>query len=133
MKLKLIAAAAILTLSSPMAWAASSSFQNSCQNITMNTTSEAVTFTADCRTQNGNYNTTSIQFRGLTNNNGRLQVERGAQTSYQHSCRDRGIRWNANKFWIRAICKTAAGEDREATLEIYNIENRNGRLVYASN
>lgn len=133
MKMKSIAVSAVLTLCSPLAWAASSSFQNSCSNTQMSVSDNGVRISAECRTKNGAYNATSILVRGISNDDGRLRGKSGAPTSFQHSCRKITLNMNTNQVALQAICKTRSGSERKTRLELTNIENRNGRLVLGSN
>lgn len=132
MKMKSIAVSAILTLCSPLAWSASSSFQNSCSNIKWSVSENGLRVSAQCQTQNGAYNATSILVRGLSNENGRLVITPGESTSFQHSCRSININPYTNQVTLSAICKTRTGSDNQTDIELTNIENRNGKLVYVS-
>lgn len=131
MKMKSAAVSAMLALCPLTAWAGSSTFQNSCRNIQMSASEEGVRISAECRTRDGRYLSTSYLVRGIVNNNGQLRGERGAATSFQHSCRDGKLSWNASRITLNAICKTRSGSENQTSIEFLNIENNDGRLVTA--
>ncbi len=122
-------AAVLLTAVSVSASAASSSFQNSCRNIKLHSNDTEAWISAECQRHNGQYNPTTLPLRGLVNNDGRIQSQAGAQTSYQKSCSNRRISWNSESVRIRAVCLTRNGSEREAAIELTNIENRDGALI----
>lgn len=127
-----LAALAMTMLSAP-ASAASSSFQNSCRNIKLHSNDGGAWISAECRTRNGNFTPSTITINGLVNNDGRLQGRSGEPTSYHKSCKNRKISWNKEKVSISAVCRTRDGNERNTSIELLNIENRDGKLVRGRN
>ncbi|HEX8289516.1 MAG TPA: CVNH domain-containing protein [Pyrinomonadaceae bacterium] len=103
------------------------SFQDSCRNIRVNMT----TLTAQCRDENGRWQASSIEIRGIRNVNGNLEYLREGRrrSTYQDSCTE--IRINGSN--LRARCQRENGSYKPTSIELIGIVNDNGRLRYSSN
>ena len=116
-----------LALMAP-AQAAPSTFQNSCRNIELHTDSDEVAIHAECRTRNGDYNATAIELLGISNEYGTLRGRGDSASSFQNSCRNVQIRFNAQDVDIAAICEDGKGGEKNTSISLQDIENNDGNL-----
>jgi hypothetical protein len=100
----------------------SSTFQNSCSNITV--TGDILK--ANCRRINGSYNDASIAIRGVENIDGTLKVTGTGASSYQLSCQNIGIVGNI----LSATCRRINGSSQLSSLTLPGIANIDGVLTY---
>ena len=102
-----------------------STYQDSCQNIQVSET----TLSARCRRINGGSNTTSIQIRGIENQNGNLTYLSDASdaSNYQNSCRNIQV----SRTFLSARCRQINGGSNTTSIRIRGIENQNGTLNYS--
>lgn len=105
----------------------SSSFQETCRDIRI----YGATLSARCLTERGSYVSTSIEIRGVSNNNGILEYSRNerGRSSYQETCND--IRVNGAN--LSAQCRRADGSNNYTSIYLRDIVNNNGRLEYGRN
>lgn len=101
------------------------SFQDSCRDIRIN----GNTLSARCLNERGNYATTSIEVRGITNVNGVLEYLRDGRgrSTYQDSCRD--IRINGAN--LSAQCQREDNSYNYSSIILRDIVNNDGRLQYS--
>jgi hypothetical protein len=100
------------------------SFQDSCQNISVN----GNTLSARCRTERGNYVSTSIEIRGITNVNGNLEYLRDGRgrSTFQDSCTDIRV----GGATLTAQCRREDNSYSNTSIFLRGIINDNGRLQY---
>ncbi|WP_166482712.1 CVNH domain-containing protein [Scytonema sp. UIC 10036] len=113
------------TKNQPAVCTAPSTYQDSCQSISV----AGTTLIACCRTMNGTYNDTSIVIRGIYNDNGALRYASDPTTNstYQDSCENISI----TGATLTARCRTINGTYNDTSIVIRGIHNDNGVLRYS--
>ncbi|MEH2391945.1 MAG: CVNH domain-containing protein [Nostoc sp.] len=108
--------------------AAPSTFQQSCNNITIS----GNILMANCSRINGSFNQSSLVLLGIENIDGTLKVTNPRKVSnYQLSCDNIGFNgFNGNL--LKATCKRRSGIANNTSLVLNGIENINGFLKYTS-
>jgi hypothetical protein len=110
------------------AYAQSSTFQLSCENIQLTVDQGGVRITANCRAMSGAWFYSEYQIPGIDNEDGRLRNRGYGPSSFQKSCRDIGLHWDDGKVELAAICRTIGGKERKTRTEIQNVGNFDGKL-----
>ena len=119
----LICAAVFGVSPSPAKAQTASSYQNSCNRISIS----GATLVAACRRMDGSFDRTSIVLRGIENIDGQLQfTQPGQPASYAESCRH--IRINGST--LTATCRLSAGGYRRTSIAVPGISNIDGILQY---
>lgn len=119
-------AASSLTAEEPV-FQQNSSFQDTCRDIRI----YGATLSARCLTARGDYVSTSIEIRGIGNNNGTLEYTRNdrGRSTYQETCDN--IRISGTN--LSAQCRRADGSNNYTSIYLRDIVNNNGRLEYGRN
>ncbi|MBW4450426.1 MAG: CHAT domain-containing protein [Spirirestis rafaelensis WJT71-NPBG6] len=101
-----------------------SSYQKSCQNISIN----GDELSAACAQSNGSYKQTSIRVMGIENNNGELRYYSNPRTAstYQGSCHNISISGDT----LSATCAQRNGSYKQTSIRILGISNKEGNLSY---
>lgn len=106
-----------------------STFRRTCSNERIQTTPDAVYLKANCLDYNKNRNKTSLEIRGIDNNDGYLvsylQGPWAQPSTFQRSCKNIRLRGNS----IYASCRKRNQKYRRTSILLKNIDNRNGKLV----
>lgn len=130
MKHKILLISALLCAASTgTAMAASSTFQNTCSNITFTYSGNDAAVQATCLTAAGTPNNTKLVIMGISNQNGQLTSGSGAST-FQQSCGNIQVSATPSGAMLSAICRTAAGDANATTTPLNGINNNNGNLSY---
>ncbi|MBW4568973.1 MAG: CHAT domain-containing protein [Tolypothrix carrinoi HA7290-LM1] len=111
------------TSSSPQA-RDNSSYQKSCQNISIN----GDELSATCPQSNGLYKQTSIRVLGIVNDDGELKYYSNPRTAstYQASCHNIFISGDT----LSATCTQGNGSYKQTSIQIRGISNNEGDLSY---
>ena len=107
-----------------------SSFQRSCSNVNLLLQEFNVWIQAECKNGNGGINWTEIALPGMHNSNGNLSHDRNPSSSFQRSCHDAWLEWEHGWVNLVAICGDGRGGERQSSIYVDDIHNRNGFLVY---
>lgn len=125
----LAAGVAIAGISGGMAFAAPSSFQNTCSNIAFAYEGNDAALSATCLRANGTPNASVILIGGISNQNGVL-TQGGGASSFQQSCGNiQVLVGQEGKVELTALCRTTSGSSNPSTIELQNISNENGVLT----
>lgn len=109
---------------------AGSSFQNTCSNIEFDYMNNVATLKAVCLRTNGTSNSTSLEIRGISNNNGKLMQGSGS-SSFQQSCGNIQITAkDTSNVILSAFCRTTSGGSNQTSISLNGISNQNGNLSY---
>lgn len=111
------------------AFAAPSTFQGTCSNITFVFSGNNAAVQATCLRANGTPNQTSLVLQGIGNQGGTLTQGSGAST-FQQSCGNIQIQATASGVTLSALCRTASGSSNATSLPLNGIGNNNGTLTY---
>jgi len=107
---------------------ASSTFQNTCSNISFAYANGQPALQATCLTASGSPNPSSLVLQGISNSNGKLVQGSGAST-FQQSCGNIQIVVNStSQVTLTAYCRTGSGSSNATSLPLNNIGNNNGNL-----
>jgi hypothetical protein len=107
----------------PSAAQATSSFQSSCNNISI----AGNALVANCRRVDGSVNRTSIVLEGIENIDGQLQMTgRGRPATFQDSCRHILMYGST----LTARCRRVDGSYEKTSVELPEISNIDGNLQY---
>lgn len=100
-------------------------FLESCINIAVN----GGLLTAECKGKDNRYRKSSIEIRGIRNNNGNLEYTKNPRSpsSFQETCEDVKIKESR----LVARCERRDGSYSRTSIMIRGIYNNNGRLEYA--
>lgn len=124
----LAASIAVAGLSAGVAFAAPSSFQNSCSNINFIYQGADAALGATCLRANGTPNASVILIGGISNQNGALTQGSGP-SSFQQSCGNIQIQVQGEgQVLLTALCRTTGGTSQPSRIELQNISNENGVL-----
>lgn len=110
-----------------------SSFQKSCTNVRYAQQGGQAMIVADCRRKNGSMMSSSVAIRGIDNTEGDLTHTAGPRnpSTFQRSCRNMSIRMGGpSGVQLAGSCRTSQGKYLNATTEIWDIVNNDGKLQY---
>ena len=102
----------------------SSTFHETCTNVRV----ERDILSAECQRENGRVRRSSIEIRGIHNDNGNLEYTRNSRdpSTFQDTCRN--IRISGAR--LSARCERLDGSYSRTSILIRGIHNNNGRLEY---
>ncbi len=106
---------------------ATTTFQNTCSNISFVYSGNNAAISAVCLHSNGTPNPTTLVLQGISNQNGILTQGSGAST-FQQSCGNIQIIITGPNALLSAMCRTSAGGSNATSLPLSNINNNNGTL-----
>lgn len=130
MKKRIIALTAVLlAVTGSAVFAADSTFQQTCSNITFVYSANSPALQATCLRTNGTPNPTSLVINGISNQNGRLTNIGGAST-FQQSCGNIQISVTTGAATLTAFCRTVSGASNNTSIPLSGIRNDNGYLTY---
>ena len=98
-----------------------SNFFSSCKGISIRND----LLQATCRREDGSDNPTSLILEGINNINGTLVFQRGKKSNYFRSCGNIQIKNDT----LSATCRAENGAERNTSLILNDISNKNGVLV----
>ena len=124
---RLLIACALMTAASGPAFA-TTSFQNTCSNISFVYSGNNAAISAVCLRAKGTPNQTTLVLQGISNQNGILTQGGGAST-FQQSCGNIQILITGPNALLSALCRTTSGSSNSTSLSLNNIANNNGTLV----
>ena len=110
---------------STAAFAAPSTFQNSCSDIKLS--SDAGKITANCKKKDGTPVPAMIDIQGVENIDGKL-TKTGKKTNFQETCHTPNLSTNDKHVVLTAICKKKNGAPSNTQLELMGINNIDGAL-----
>jgi CVNH domain. len=121
---------AVLCIAGSPALGQASSFQRSCQNISLHEEPNGVAIFADCDNGVDGYANSWVELTGIHNIFGRLESDysRGA-SSYQRSCQNSYLSWTPTNVYLHSVCGNGSGGWTNSVVEVLGIHNRNGRLI----
>ncbi|MDQ4121945.1 MAG: CVNH domain-containing protein [Acidobacteriota bacterium] len=102
-----------------------STFHETCTNISVN----GNVLMAECQRENGRYRRSSIEIRGIHNDNGNLEYTRNSRdrSTFHESCRN--VRLD-ERGRLTARCERMDGSYSRTSIMLRGIHNNNGRLEY---
>jgi hypothetical protein len=110
------------------AFAAPSSYQFTCSNISLSSNGNILS--ATCRRRDQTFSKTSIVLRGIENIDGTLKfTDRYKPANFNLSCKDTSVSGTR----LSGNCQKIDGSYVNTSIEINGIENINGNLTYTSN
>lgn len=129
---KTLCAAVVLAAAFAVAAAAqSSTFQNTCSNISFTYgANNAATLQAVCLRSNGTPNQTSLALTGISNQNGKLVQSGSGASTFQQSCGNIQITASGSGVTLSALCRTSGGSSVATSIPLTGIGNNNGTLSY---
>lgn len=119
-------ACALVTAASAPAFA-TTTFQNTCSNISFVYSGNDAAVQAVCLRADGTPNQTKLLLPGISNQNGVLTQGSGAST-FQKSCGNIQIIITGPNALLSALCRTSSGSSNSTSLSLSNINNNNGNL-----
>lgn len=111
------------------ALAKESSFQRSCNNVSLQVEHHGAWIHAQCGDGQGGYIQTQIEIMGIHNISGGLMVQENQSSSFQRSCTDTYLEWDDHAVHLVTTCKDGNGGYRSSSISIRDIHNKNGWLV----
>lgn len=127
-KTSLYVACALMTVAAGPAFA-TTTFQNTCSNISFVYSGNNAAISAVCLRANGTPNPTTLVLQGISNQNGILTQGSGAST-FQQSCGNIQIIITGPNALLSAMCRTTSGSSNSTSLSLSNINNNNGTLSH---
>lgn len=110
---------------STAAFAAPSTFQNSCSDIKLS--ADAAKITATCKKKDGTPVPATMDIVGVENVDGKL-TRTGSKTNFQETCHTPHLGTNDKHVVLTAICKKRNGAPSNTQLELMDINNIDGVL-----
>jgi hypothetical protein len=107
---------------------ATSTFQNTCSNISFVYKGNDAAIQAVCLRSNGTPNQTRLVLQGISNQNGVLTRGSGNST-FQQSCGTIQILVDGPNAVMSAVCRQSNGSSRPTSLSLNGINNNSGTLV----
>lgn len=112
------------------AYAAPSTFQQTCSNIEFAYLGSDAGVAATCLTAAGAPNQTSIIVPGISNENGTL-TQSGGASSFQKSCGNIDIQITGTAgVFLTALCRDGNGNSQSTSIEIEGLGNNDGNLAF---
>lgn len=106
-----------------------SSFQRSCNNVSLQVEHHGVWMHAQCGNGQGGYIQTQIEIMGIHNMPSGLMFQENQPSSFQRSCTNTYLEWDNNSVHLVTTCKDGKGGHRASSIPIRDIHNKNGWLV----
>ncbi|PJR08373.1 CVNH domain-containing protein [Sinorhizobium meliloti] len=127
--MKVVIASALFTLTATAAIPSSSTFQNTCSNISFQYTDQGgAEISATCLRADGSPNRTSIAMPAIANVDGALELE-GDSASFQKSCGSIELAPSISGVTLNASCRDTSGAFHASSIPIDGIQNSDGTLT----
>lgn len=106
-----------------------STFQNSCSEIALDVSPQAVFVTANCRKRDGRSVPARFEIKGIANMPEGLRQTSEPHSSYQRSCTGSRLRTTSAGVTLIATCQDGRGGTRQGMIAVNDIHNNDGVLV----